>query len=723
MAQTSGPRDQAWSSAVVFLVPTAFLSAFLIFQVQPMIGKYILPWFGGAPAVWTTCLLFFQTLLLAGYAYAHLSVSRLRASWQAPIHIALLLLALTASVLPESAWKPAGDEYPLIRITLMLLASVGLPFLALSASGPLLQAWYTRLQSGRTPYPLYSVSNAGSLLALLSYPFLIEPRFSVTEQARIWSWMFVAFIALCAIIAWFVWRAPSAERARPEGGGLSASDAGNAGRAVTRPSPLNRWLWIGWAACSVTLFMAVTNLLTIDIAAVPFLWIFPLSIYLVSFILTFSGDRWYNRRLFAILFVGALAIFIFALPPGLTGHGALLQTGAVQMIVFSGIALFICCMVCHGELHRLRPHPSHLTGYYLSISLGGALGGAFVAVLAPHVFLTLQELQLGLLLCAALYLTTVLQDPAGVLRKARYRWARAITVLGVVAIAAWPWVSAAELLRNTVYTERDFFGLLRVKEKGRDDPASAHRFELYHGTTLHGMQVVMPEYRRTPTAYFGPITGVGILLSTYDRPEGRHVGIVGMGVGTLSAYGRPGDRFVYYELSPSVVDVAREYFSFLEDSGAEHEVRLGDARLSMEREPDREFDILVLDAFNSDSIPVHLLTVEAMDVYARHLRPDGVIALNAGNNYLNLIPLAFNMAEARGFRAVGINNDRRPGDPSLDSIWIVMSRNAEALDEVVAATEQLRSERIVRLVSPSPQARARVSTWTDDSSSLFELLP
>ncbi|MEE8573634.1 MAG: fused MFS/spermidine synthase, partial [Gemmatimonadota bacterium] len=320
------------------------------------------------------------------------------------------------------------------------------------------------------------------------------------------------------------------------------------------------------------------------------------------------------------------------------------------------------------------------------------------------------------------YLTTVLNDPASALRGARYRWTRAAAVTGVVAVAGWTWFMTTGQLKNTVHTERNFFGLLRVKEMGRDDPTSAHRFELHHGTTVHGLQVAIPEFRKLPTAYYGSITGVGALLSTYGPPDGRRIGAVGMGVGTISAYGRPGDRFVYYELDPSVVDVAQTYFSFLEDSEAEYEVRLGDARLNLEREPDQEFDILVLDAFSSDSVPVHLLTVEAMEVYTRHLRPDGIIALNALNNYLNLIPLAFNLADASGFHALGITNEKHRGDPSSASIWIMMSRNADALQELGEATESLRSAGVVRWLKRNPEACARVSTWTDDSSSLFELM-
>jgi hypothetical protein len=400
----------------------------------------------------------------------------------------------------------------------------------------------------------------------------------------------------------------------------------------------------------------------------------------------------------------------------------LLNTGVVQKILLAAVALFVCCMVCNGELYRLRPHPSHLTRYYLSIAVGGAIGGIIVAVVAPNLFLVLQELQLGLVLCCLLFLTTVFNDPVSRMRKARYRWAWAVSVIGVVLMAAWTWFLATGLLSNTVYTDRDFFGLVRVKELGRADPATPHRMEMYSGTTLHGLQLLGPELRRMPTAYYGPTTGAGVLLSAYGSPRGRRVGMVGMGVGTLSAYGRPGDVFVYYELNPSVVDIAYEYFSFLEDSPSEHEIRLGDARLNLEREPDQEFDILVLDAFNSDSIPVHLLTIEAMEVYGRHLRRDGVIAIHVTNTFLDLFPLVYNLAEATGFHAIGVVNAPRTEVGTLDSAWALLSRDASVLRGFAETAQPLRSEGVLGFIRPTAEVRARVGAWTDDFSNLFELL-
>ncbi|MBD3349622.1 MAG: ferrichrome ABC transporter permease [Candidatus Eisenbacteria bacterium] len=744
MPSKAKPSADSLAAGAVYLAPAVFLSAFLIFQVQPMIGKHILPWFGGAPAVWTTCLLFFQSLLLAGYAYAHLSASRLPVRWQVSVHLVLLLAAVTVSILPGKAWQPQGDEYPLFRIIAMLLASVGLPFFALSASGPLLQSWYTRLQTRRTPYPLYAVSNAGSLLALISYPLLVERQLAVPAQARVWSWTFAAFIVLCATVAWFLWKARSGKAERSgragnpgKGGGENPGrkarkpkksrsgvkeSAGKAAPAATAPRRLDQWLWIAWSACAVILFMAVTNLLTVDIAPMPLLWVLPLSIYLVSFIVTFSSVPVYRRRIFAVLLVGALAVFVFALPMGVTVRDILLKTGVTQKIALASVALFILCMVCNGELYRLRPDPSHLTRYYLSISVGGALGGFVVAVIAPNVFLLRQELQLGLILCCVLYLTTVYNDPKTILRQARYRWVWASSIVGVILVAGWTWIFAAGMLKDSVRTERDFFGLVRVKEVGIRDPDEPHRLEFYSGTTLHGMQLVDPQFRTAPTAYFGVSTGVGLLMNTYQVEGGRRIGIAGMGIATLSAYGQPDDEFTYYELNPTVVDVAYKQFSYLEASPSEHEILVGDARLNLERGGAEVFDILVLDAFNSDSVPVHLLTAEAMEVYESRLSPNGVLVFNVTNDFVDLFPLIYNLAELRGFEAMGIVNTPLVEALSFESYWVLLSRNRDVLRAVADRAEPLRSEGIVRFVAPKPHERARVGVWTDNFSNIFDVL-
>jgi len=712
-------RGGGWGIAAVYVIPSVFLSAFLIFQVQPIIGKHILPWYGGTPAVWTTCLLFFQTLLLVGYAYAHISTSRLRVRWQVSLHLALLVAALFVSVLPGKSWQPQGGEYPLFHITLMLLATVGLPFVALSASGPLLQAWYARLDRERTPYYLYAASNAGSLLALLTYPFLIEPSLSVTQQATVWRWAFVVFIALCAVVASVLWRRPSSADAPPDVAGRVDDDSKSPADAPRRAA---QWLWIAWSACAVILFMAVTNLLTLNIAAMPLLWILPLSVYLISFVVSFSSARTYNRRLFALLLVAALAVFAFALPTGLTGRDPLLNTGIVQKIVLASVALFVCCMVCSGELYRLRPDPSRLTRYYLSIAVGGALGGFVVAVVAPSFFLMLEELQLGLALCVLLYIVSISTDPGSGLRGKRYRWVLVPSIVGVIVVAAWTWILTGELLSNAVYTHRDFFGLVRVKEIREADPSIPLRREIYSGNTLHGLQIVHPKWSRLPTTYFGSTSGVGLLMSSFGPQSGRHIGIIGMGVGTLSAYGRDVDEFTYYELNPAMAEVARDWFTFLRDSPARHEIHLGDGRLNLEREPDQDFDILILDAFNSDSIPMHLLTVEAMDVYERHVKPNGVIAIHITNSFIDLFPLVFNLAEDSGFHALGVVSASRMKSAVTSSSWALLCRDPAVLRGYIERAQPLQSEGLLMLTRPAQEAREKVGVWTDGFSNISGLM-
>ncbi len=741
---SGGRRGGSAPAAFTIFIPTIFLSAFLIFQVQPMVSKHILPWFGGSPAVWTTCLVFFQALLFAGYAYAHLSASRVPPRWQAPLHVVLLIAAVFVSVLPANAWKPLGDEYPIARIVQMLFVSVGLPFFVLCASGPLLQAWFARLHPGRSPYRLFAVSNAGSLLALLSYPFLFEPRLSVTRQAGVWSWLFYVLIVLSGVVAWSIWRKATGEGVQT-GNGAKASGAakegersragkgakakkgaapGGARKAVAPepPTPLKQTFWILWSACGVILFMAVTNQLTLNVASVPFLWIVPLSIYLLSFVLAFGDARWYPRRLFSVLLVGAFLVFFLLLPGEILTENTVLEMGTVQKIAITAIALFVCCLVCHGELHRLRPPSAYLTRFYLSVSFGGLLGGIIVGVVAPSAFLILQELQIGLVLCCVLYLATFFRDPASVLRGGRPRWAWAAMIAGLSAMVVVSFQLSVGQLRGTVRTERNFFGLLRVMKETGEGTGETPHVTLHHGSTLHGMQFTGAEHRRLPTLYYGPITGAGVVLTAYTPPRGRRIGVVGMGVATLAAYGRPEDSFWFYELDPDVIEIARENFTFLADSEAESHVQVGDARLSLEREPDHEFDILVLDAFNSDAIPVHLLTVEAMETYARHLHEDGIIAAHITNAHLDLSPVVQNMAATKGLVTFEFANVQRQGGTSARSRWVLASRNAALLEGLVEAASALSDAGLVRVSTGDAAAYASVRTWTDDFSNLFDIM-
>jgi len=687
-----------------------FLGAFLVFQIQPLIGKYILPWFGGAAAVWTTCLLVFQTLLFAGYAYAH-GLARAGRRTQVVVHLLVLVGAATIPILPAESWKPAGGEDPLVRIVAMLAASVGPPYFALSASGPLLQAWYWRALPGRSPYPLYALSNAGSLLALLGYPVLFEPFLAVPEQALAWRVAFGLFVVLAALAAWRVW----------QGGGPPEEEERSAS-AAPRPALARRLAWVAWSACAVILFMAVTNQFTLNVASVPFLWILPLGIYLLAFILAFASERAYPRGPFGwflVLAMAAIAVLV-ELDVRSEEEGALALTIPVRVGVYA-LILLVLCMVCLGELYRSRPAPRHLTSFYLSIAFGGALGGITVGVLAPLYFLLYQELQLGMLLCCVLYIAVRVGDPTSRLALARGRLAPCLAVLGVLVLFGVTTHQTSALLEGAVETRRNFFGLLRVKEFAPDDPAS-HAFLLYDGAIVHGYQFVREDLRSEPTTYFSRQTGVGRVLRMKQQERFLRIGIVGLGAGTLAAYGRSGDSFRFYEINPNCIEVARTSFSFLADSPARSEIVVGDARLQLEREPDQGFDFLVLDAFSSDAIPVHLLTLEAFEVYERHLAPQGVIAINVSNQHVELATIVYRLAEARRLRVLQVRNPHRPGQFTLAAEWMILSHDERFMEQVARALAPLAEKRELRVRDQPRAEHAAVRAWTDESSSLLRIL-
>ena len=693
------------------LLLAVFLGAFLVFQIQPLIGKHVLPWYGGTAAVWTTCLLVFQTLLFAGYAYAH-AIARLAPKLQIPIHLTVLLIAAAVPVLPSAVWKPAGDDNPLLRIVVMLLLTVGLPYFVLSASGPLLQAWHWRLHRERSPYPLYALSNAGSLLALVSYPFLVEPLLSTRAQAGSWRVVFVGFVLLSAAAGVALLRREG-EEPLPESPGRDVDEAPPPGWGV-------RLRWIGWAACGVMLFMAITNQLTLNVASVPFLWILPLALYLLAFIVAFSGERAYPRALFGVLLLLAVTAVVLMLELDLrySQEGASNLPILVKLSAYA-VALFLLCMICHGELYRSRPEPRHLTLFYLSIAGGGALGGIVVGAGAPLVLLLYQELQIGLLFCCLLYVAVRLRDPESPIAMTRRPWAAGLALLGVLLLAGVTTRQNALLLQDSVRTYRNFFGLLRVQEIFTDDPA-AHAFRLVDGAIVHGYQLVRPDLRREPTTYYSRLTGVGRTLQLRQRRGDLRIGVVGLGVGTLAAYGRRGDSIRFYEINPDVVEVAKEGFSYLSDTAAGWEIALGDARLQLEREPDQGFDFLVLDAFSSDSIPVHLLTLEAFRLYDRHLAEDGVIAINISNLHLDLSSVVYRAAGELQLHALEIRNKHRPTQLTMASEWMVLSRDTEFMNEALAMLKPLQEEDALRLGNRPRLPEMR--PWTDGSSSLLSIL-
>lgn len=685
---------------------TIFIGAFLLFLVQPMIGKYILPWFGGGPGVWTTCLLFFQVVLLIGYAYAHFSVRFLSPKMQSIVHLILLVGAVVILQLPPSErWKPASGAEPIRQILFLLTVSIGLPYLVLSSTGPLMQAWFSRVNPGASPYRLFALSNVGSLLALLSYPFGVEPALSRPDQAWYWRAGLIIFVLACGWCAILAWKHRNAS---------AAPLAGIAEGSTLGPTLGNRLMWLALPACASLLLMAVTNKICQDVAVIPFLWIVPLSLYLLSFIICFDSPQWYVRPVFLLLVAACLPVAAFML------YMAEDANIMVQVAVYT-LVLFICCMVCHGELSRMRPHPRHLTSYYLMISAGGAIGGAFVAIIAPLLFAGFFELQYGLMLCALLVLIVLFFDRNYVLYRGQPRqaWIGLIALFLVLGMIFY--LQAKSFLENSIERTRNFYGVLTVFKYTKpidtvgvstapDDP-KLHQLLLKHGGITHGMQFIDPERRKLPTTYYDPESGVGRLMRFMSRQSNRRIGLVGLGTGTLAAYGKEGDYFRFYEINPAVEPLARKYFTFLKDSPAKVEVILGDARLSMEREESQQFDVLVLDAFSGDAVPVHLLTQEAFDIFSKHLKPDGVIAVHISNRHFRLQPIVMGLADYMKMKTAYIISPDTTMTGAFAADWILMTSSAEVLgsEEIKDAASSLGSFE-------------RIPPWTDDHANLFQIL-
>jgi SAM-dependent methyltransferase len=676
-------------AGIALYAVTIFLSAFLLFQIQPLIAKMILPWFGGTASVWTTCLLFFQTALLAGYLYAHWLTQRMAGRTQALAHAGLLIASLLLlPVVPGAHWKPLGGEDPMWRILGLLTASVGLPYFLLASTGPLLQNWYVVSRHGAFPYRLYALSNLASMLALLSYPVLVEPRADTRIQAGWWSAAYGIFVALTLVLA--------LRRRRMANGEVEPVD-----EAAPRPEAAVRILWIALPASASWLLLAITNHLTQNIASIPFLWVLPLSLYLLSFIITFDHERWYHRGFFLRLLAVMLAAMAYTLI-GDTQH-----TDLRLLIPVFSTGLFTICMCCHGELARLKPHPRYLTAYYLRIALGGALGGAAVGMAAPYFFSGYYELAGGLGLCALAILAVLYLVPGTPL----YRGGEKLGWVSLLVLFAALCYTLAKGVYDTTSEYRvrlrSFYGALRViDDSGTEDITR----KLLHGTINHGQQFLSGARSRNATTYYGPRTGIGIALQNSGHTPQR-VGVVGLGAGTLASYGRKGDYYRFYDINPQVVRLANTEFRFLRESQAKVEIALGDARLSLEREAPEQFDVLALDAFSSDAIPVHLITREAFQVYFRHVKPDGIVAAHISNRYVDLAPVIAASASALGKKAWFIDSDDDDENGVFGATWILIS-GRPGLFELPAFH-----------ANGSPvEPRAGLRPWTDDYSNLLQLV-
>jgi hypothetical protein len=675
-----------WLAAVHAV--TALLGAFLLFQVQPLLSKWILPWFGGGTEVWTTCLLFFQSALFAGYAYAHLSERLLPRPAQLAVHLGLILAAAwLLPVGPGERWKPEGAEAPAGRILLMLTANVGVPYVLLASTGPLVQAWFSRTAGGTSPYRLFALSNAGSLAALVTYPVLVEPRWGLRAQSAFWMGAFLGFAALKAVGAVGAWRAAPA-----------AAEAG-AEEPVTRRRAA---AWILLPAFASWMLLASTAQLCQDMAVIPFLWVLPLVVYLLSFIVAFGRPGWYRPR--AVAPATAAAVFAAALL-----H--LIQSGTTLPLVASAgvplAALFLVCLLCHGETARLKPGPRFLTAYYLAISGGGALGGGFVSLVAPRVFSTYAEWKIGMALAYVGAWVFFARACRGRIR-AHLNLAAALLVVAAVGLAFL--FAFLGTRRARLDVARNFYGVVSVEDASGGGPRERQARDLFSGRILHGRQYLREELRRRPTTYYGEASGIGRALALFrDRPDLR-VGVVGLGVGTLAAYGTlPTQSFRFYEINPEVIRQAQTFLTFLKDGRGRTEVVPGDARRSLEREPPQRFHVLALDAFSADTIPTHLLTLEAMKEYDRHVLPEGVLAVHVTNRYLDPAPVVRGAARRLGFRTVEIDFTPAEGEIGHPSRWILCARDETALRELG------RHE-------AKGSGKPHEILWTDDHSDLWSIL-
>ncbi len=894
---------------------TIFVSAFLLFQVQPLIGRFILPWFGGGPSIWTSCMLFFQILLLGGYLYAHLISVKLKIRAQVITHLSLLGVSLLfLPIAPADSWKPAADQAPLLQILLLLLATVGAPYFLLSSTGPLMQKWFSQTSPNRSPYRLYALSNIGSLLALLSYPFAFEPWLTLRQQVWSWSAVYGLYVVLAA------WCAVRMLKFQPEAslGPPNVSLPVNYESEIKRPGLGRMLLWLGLSACGSAMLLATTNQLCIDVATVPFLWVLPLSLYLISFIICFDSPQWYDRRAYGLLLLISCPVACWVISEGA-------DVNITKQVAIYSTVLFACCMTCHGELVCSKPDPKYLTLFFVLTSAGGALGGIFVAIVAPYTFQGYWEYHISLVACCIVTLAAWcvqrvwLQTPSmsfwiwavvvgaqvaavgyfvyrpfvdavdatqvtilfgvygliqligliltGTLERRKawlmFTWvAISIALFGwlfgyglwqfsgssgtkidsklstginsplmakinipLIAIALlspliaagllwlssrgnellkrtyligtlytlvagcccalfyfkwiedwqavsfsctaaaalmmewssrgfrgedrpslgfWFWVPSITLIlmlgnqlaeiaksvdeptesARTVYTSRNFYGVLRVRyeaSREEDENFIPPKNSLTHGQIKHGFQFIDDYWKRQPTTYYGPESGIGLairLSRDWAKESDQHalrVGVVGLGTGTIAAYGKEGEAFRFYDINPDVMKLSDEIFTYLRDSAAKTDVVIGDARIVMERElaagRSQQFDVLAIDAFSSDAIPVHLLTSECGDIYRQHLCDGGILAVHISNRFLDLNPVTRGMAEHLGWQAVRIENGNSELTGVYSSTWILLSsRNDLATNPDVVAVEE------------PWEVHEQVLHWTDDYSGLWQVL-
>jgi SAM-dependent methyltransferase len=667
---------------------TILSSACLLFLVQPLASKLILPVFGGSSAIWITCLLFFQTGLLLGYLYAHALSTHFTAKWQSRIHVVALLVSLAAlPILPDPRWHPSAGHDPVWGIFGLLATSVGLPYLLLSTSSPLLQSWFSRARGGELPYHYFAISNLGSMLALFSFPFLVEPNFTRRQQGIGWSVAYAVFVALCLIVAWM---------SRHAEVGVAR------GASVSRSSAADILFWTLLPATASALLMITTSIITENLAPMPLVWILPLGIYLLSFILCFAPRNLYWRPLYLPLLIGALAAYAAVIGP--------LRNQQIYLsIPLLCAGLFVACMVLHGEASRQKPDPHRLTTFYLCLSAGGAIGGALIALVAPRVFKAMHEYVIMLIVVPVVAFLGVARRSRGWKRPGVAFAALALGLLACFGAAAYGWERFLDDIRDAKLLARNFYGSVQVyPATDTDYPA----FILSHGVTIHGLQFTAWNLRREPTTYYSHHSGAGLTYKLLSKVGPVKMGVIGLGTGTMAAYGRRGDQIRYYEIDPKVIKIAHTEFTYLLDSEANVDVVEGDARLMLAAEPDQKFDILVVDAFSSDAIPTHLLTREAFRLYWRHLKPDGVLAMHVSNHYLDLGPVVELGNQGLGkeiWQVINTENEPADTEPYNSTYILVTSRN-----NFFTAPE---FDQRLSVIQPIP----KLKMWTDEYTTLWPI--
>ena len=736
---------------------TIFLSAFLLFQVQPMIAKFILPWFGGTASVWTTCMLFFQMALLLGYCYSHFVTKRLTLKHQWFLHAILLLVALAfLPVQPSEIWKPDGSEDPTWQMLLLLGATIGFPFFLLSTTGPLIQAWQSKTHSQKSAYRLFAVSNFGSLLGLLGYPFLVEPYLRLGDQSRYWSVGFAVFAVMCLLSGWqlFFGSVGQDENQTEEGDFDPFFDTGpheellssSQTDSLPRPSLANCVVWTLLAFAASAMLLATTNQMCQEVASVPFLWVLPLGLYLITFIICFENPRWYQRWIFFPLMFGSVFLAIGLLKEGIS-MPLPLQVGGYAIVMFA------CCMTCHGELAKSKPAEENLTLFYLMVSVGGALGGIFVVIVAPRIFNAYFEFQVSLIFSVTLSVLVMLyyydSKPAsyteadteadGWLKSwlalfSRF-WLCLSACLAIVAVGATLiniFEESEELGEaDVLHRIRNSYGTLHVRSYLDDEGYESSR-SLINGRIKHGAQfgygwesIPVP----IPSSYYCPTSGIGVsvnLLGELNGDDSLKFGVVGLGTGTMASWGIEGDSFKFYEINPACEDVAREYFSYLSNTEAKDgvEVVIGDARIQMENyyaeHGSEEFDLLVIDAFSSDAIPMHLLTRESFKLYCDNISDKGILAIHVSNRYLDLGTIVFNLAKEVEHKAYLIETYE---DSGIAQMIKDFEDGADASSWVLVVRDPVLIKRLKNDANWTPWPKTMPPTvWTDDFGSLTDVM-